>query len=163
MQSETGPQGFVGGYLLYLLAVASEKASAQFHAHVRAQGLRVPEWRVLACLVDNDGMMITHLAQLSLLEQSRMTRIVDQMDARGLVERVPDEADRRRVRVRLTDEGRGLATRLVIDARRHEARLLSELADTDAARIRQVLQSLLACLDAPDAGGEEGRPNSPRR
>ena len=152
MDSQVGPQGFVGNYLLYLLAAASEKASAQFHDHVRTQGLRVPEWRVLACLVDNDGMMITHLAQLSLLEQSRMTRIVDQMDGRGLVERVPDETDRRRVRVRLTAEGRALAQRLVLDARTHEARLLSELADTDAARIRQVLQSLLARLDAPEEG-----------
>lgn len=147
---EQGRNGFVGDYLLYLLAASSERASAQFHDYIRSQGLRVPEWRVLACLSDNDGMMITRLADLSLLEQSRMTRIVDQMDARGLVERVRDASDRRRVLVRLTQAGRALATRLVAEARRHEARLLSDLADTDAARIRHVLRSLLDTLQQPE-------------
>lgn len=142
---------FVSEYLLYLLAASSEQASAQFHAHVRGQGLRVPEWRVLACLVDNDSLMITRLARLSLMEQSRMTRIVDQMDARGLVQRETDAEDKRRVRVRLTEEGRKLASALVADARAHEARLLSALADTDAARIKKVLQTLLGVLEQPDA------------
>lgn len=138
---------FVPGYLLYLLAASSHEASAQFHAHVRAKGLRVPEWRVLACLVDNDGMMVTRLAKLSLMEQSRMTRIVDQMDARGLVRRATDEKDKRRVRVFLTSAGRKMAEELVADARAHETRLLSVLADTDAARVRVVLQTLLDVLD----------------
>jgi DNA-binding MarR family transcriptional regulator len=149
----TKPDGqtnrFVDGYLLYLLAAASEKASAQFHAHIRTHGLRVPEWRVLACLVDKDGMMITELAALSLMEQSRMTRIVEQMDRRGLVRKSSDGEDRRRVRVSLTPGGRTLSDRLVADARTHEASILSELADTDAARIKPMLQALIARLDAP--------------
>jgi DNA-binding MarR family transcriptional regulator len=87
------------------------------------------------------------LAKLSLMEQSRMTRIVDQMDARGLVRRAPDEKDKRKVRVFLTAEGRGVAEQLVADARQHESRLLSVLADTDAARVKVVLQSLLDVLD----------------
>ena len=93
------PTGFVGDYLLYLLAAASDAASAQFHAHVRQAGLRVPEWRILACLYDGDGAMITQLARVALVEQSRLTRIIMQMDARGLVHRKSDPSDGRRVRV----------------------------------------------------------------
>lgn len=148
-EPETGMQpGFVSNYLLYLLAASSEKASRQFHDLVRQRGLRVPEWRVLACLVDNDGLMITHLAELSLLEQSRMTRIVMQMQDKGLVRRKIDEADKRRVRVQLTAHGRALAEGLVQDATSHEAALLSSLADTDAARIKGVLRALLGALEA---------------
>lgn len=138
---------FVDGYLLYLMAAASERASAEFHAEVRAQGLRVPEWRVLACLVDSAPMMVTELAELSLLEQSRMTKIIDQMDKRGLVVRCADETDRRRVRVSLTRAGKDIAEALVAQAKAHEARLLASLADTDAARVRPVLQALLEALD----------------
>lgn len=151
--SDPNENGFVPGYLLYLLAASSDRASAQFHAHVRSQGLRVPEWRVLACLVDDDGMMITQLAKLSLMEQSRMTRIVDQMDARGLVTRAPDRDDKRRVRVCLTADGRALADTLVADARAHEAKLLSSLADTDAERIKVVLKALLDTLEERGADG----------
>jgi len=139
---------FVSSYLLYLLAASSENASAQFHEQVRAQGLRVPEWRVLGCLVDNDGLMITRLAKLSLMEQSRMTRIVDQMHGRGLLTRTEDPQDKRRVRIGLTDEGRRVAQELVTQAKAHEARLLSTLADTDAARIKSVLATLLDVLES---------------
>ena len=133
MDEKTPP--FVANYLLYLLAASSERASAQFHTHVRKAGLRVPEWRVLACLADGDALMITRLADLALMEQSRMTRIVDQMSSRGLVERVADAGDKRRVRVRLTEQGQTIADRLVEDAKAQEVRLLSEIADTDAAAI----------------------------
>ena len=143
-----GEPAFVSSYLLYLLAAASERASDQFHAHVRAQGLRVPEWRVLACLYDSDGMMITRLAEFSLMEQSRMTRIIDQMSKRGLVTREADASDKRRVKVYLTPEGRSIADALVAEARKHETRLLSILEDTDAARVKPVLQTLLAQLGA---------------
>lgn len=138
---------FVSSYLLYLLAAASEAASAQFHLHVRSLGLRVPEWRVLACLTDQDGLMITRLADLALMEQSRLTRIIDQMDKRGLLERRVDIEDGRRFRIYLTDEGRDLSTKLVEEAKVHEKQLLGILEDTDAARIKPVLQALLNSLE----------------
>lgn len=143
-ETETGLKDtFVSGYLLYLLAAASEAASAQFHARVREEGLRVPEWRVLACLHDRDGAMVTRLAQFALIEQSRLTKIIAQMEDRGLVTRRGDPEDRRRTRVYLSPEGRALAEALVIEARRHEADLLKILAGSDGARIKQALRALI--------------------
>ncbi len=145
-------QPFVTSYLLYLLAAVSDRASAEFHDHARAAGLRVPEWRVLACLADEDGAMVTRLARLSLMEQSRLTRIIDQMAVRGLVRRQSDPEDRRRVRVFLSDEGRDLALRLIVDARAHEARILDDLGGADAQRIKPMLETLLAQLDGRTPG-----------
>lgn len=137
---------FVSNYLLYLLAASSERASEQFHEQVRQKGLRVPEWRVLASLVDNESLMVTHLARLSLMEQSRMTRIVDQMNKNGLLEKIEDSEDKRRVRVCLTRKGRALAKNLVVEANKHEKQLLSALEDTDASQIKPALQALLTTL-----------------
>lgn len=142
------PGKFVSSYLLYLLAASSEAASHQFHARVREMGLRVPEWRVLACLFDQDGLMITQLARFSLMEQSRMTRIVDQMEKRGLVARKSDEGDGRRVRVYLTADGQSLSADLVEEAQDHETRLLSALSPADAERIKPSLVRLLEALDS---------------
>ena len=142
----SGSGEFLPGYLLFLMASVSAAASEEFHAVVRQNGLRVPEWRVLACLHDRDGMMITRLADFCLCEQSRMTRIIDQMDKRGLVLREPDPEDRRRVRVFLTGAGREVSDKLVEEARHHEARLLSAFEDSDAARIKPVLRALLQKL-----------------
>ena len=144
--SETS-NGFVDDYLLYLLAAASDAASAQFHALVRKNGLRVPEWRVLACLHDNDGAMITQLARLALVEQSRLTRIIAQMEVRGL--------DSRRVCVHLSDDGNALINRLVPEARTHEAKLLAKLSTGDGQHLKQALHSLLAALEDSSAADTE--------
>lgn len=138
---------FVPDYLLYLLAAASEAASAQFHALVRKAGLRVPEWRVLACLSDRDGAMITHLARIALAEQSRLTRIIIQMEERGWVIRRNDPEDGRRVRVFLTDQGRELAAALIPQARQHESALLELLQSEEGQQLKPALRSLLKALD----------------
>ena len=144
-QTQTS-EAFVSSYLLYLLAASNDAASAQFHGIVRDNGIRVPEWRVIACLYDQNGLMTTKLAEYALMEQSRLTRILDQMDLKGWVERCIDPEDRRRVRVYLTETGKGLAKTLVEEAKIHEEKLLSILKDTDAARLKPALQALLAKL-----------------
>lgn len=149
--ASTQSDQFVESYLLYLLAAASEKASAQFHANVREHGLRVPEWRVLAILVDRDGAMITRLADFALIEQSRLTRIIDQMDIRGLVRRKSDSNDRRRVRVFLTAKGRRMAQSLVADARLHEQKLLASIGGVNAEQLKPLLTMLLQKLEVADA------------
>ena len=141
-----GDDSFVSSYLLYLLSASSDAASRQFHNRVRALGLRVPEWRALACLYDNDGLMITQLARFALMEQSRMTRIIDQMDKRGLVDRRSDTDDGRRVRVYLTYTGRALSATLVTEAKAHESNLLGTLEPEEAARLKPALLALLRAL-----------------
>ena len=137
---------FVPDYLPFLLASTSAAASAEFHAVVRRRGLRVQEWRVLASLRDSDGQMTTRLAELALLEQSRLTRILDQMDARALVERRSDAEDRRRVRVYLTADGARLADEMVARARRHEADLIARLPDGTGAELKRLLRRVHAAL-----------------
>ncbi|EKF18125.1 MarR family winged helix-turn-helix transcriptional regulator [Nitratireductor pacificus] len=158
----SGNAGFVGEYLLYLLASASDVASAAFHAQVRARGLRVPEWRILACLIDTDGQMVTELAQLSLFEQSRLTKIVDQMAIKGLVKRRSDDRDRRRVRVHLTPEGRRLGEELVEAARRHERTIVEQMRPGEAALLKQALKRIHALCEgaAPAGATEPGEPTS---
>lgn len=138
---------FVSDYLLYLLAAVSDAASAQFHAQVRKAGVRVPEWRVLACLHDRDGAMITQLARIALAEQSRLTRIIVQMEERGLVTRRHDPDDGRRVRVWLTPDGRVLSSKLVADARHHEAELLHLLKGAGSQDLKPTLQAFLTALE----------------
>lgn len=138
---------FVESYLLYLLAAVSDKASAEFHARVRATGLRAIEWRVLAILMDRDGAMITRLAEYALVEQSRLTRIIAQMDERGLVSRQSDAEDGRRVRVFLTAAGKRKGRALIEDARHHEQALLATLDAQTASKLKPALHELLSCLN----------------
>ena len=51
--------------------------------------------------------------------------------------------------MKLTEVGRELVQQLVAEARAHDAQLLGAPGDTDAARIKPVLKSMLAQLKSP--------------
>ncbi|HEV7368532.1 MAG TPA: MarR family winged helix-turn-helix transcriptional regulator [Arenibaculum sp.] len=144
MEEATPPApGFVFDYLAYLLAAASHGMSAEFHAVIRAQGLRVPEWRVLACLASRDGLMVSELARITLYDQPRLTKTLNHMEGAGLVVRRDDEEDRRRVMIHLTEEGRTRIAPLLAAAREHEERFTRKLSPRERASLKFLLKLLV--------------------
>lgn len=138
-----GPDRFVDGYLLYLLARASSIASAEFHAHVKAAGVPVMVWRVLAVLHGTDGVTVGELSARCLAKQPTLTKVIDRMVAEGLVTRGADTADRRRVRVHLTPAGERRAATLIADARAHQARLVAAMGGPETRILVDALQRLI--------------------
>jgi DNA-binding MarR family transcriptional regulator len=138
------PPPFVESYLAYLLARASHLVSREFHAHLRAAGLALPQWRVLASLADGDGRTIGALARMALTPQPTMTKIVDRMEADGLVARAPAPADRRSTLVRITAKGRATVLPLIDRARRHEAEVLRGFSAGEAEALKGALARLIA-------------------
>jgi DNA-binding MarR family transcriptional regulator len=138
-----GQPDFVEDYLLYLLARASTGASAQFHAVVKARGISVLKWRVLGQLASG-AASVSMLAERALSQQPTLTKVLDRMAAEGLIVRLADAADRRRVSVRLTEKGQRLAAELIPLAREHEARVLAGYAPREAAALKRTLKTLIA-------------------
>jgi DNA-binding MarR family transcriptional regulator len=72
------------------------------------------------------------------------TEVVDDLQARGLVERRPDPADRRATLVSLTAEGTRVSA-AIRAARRAEAdRFFGHLPDADRAELARILRTLRA-------------------
>lgn len=67
---------------------------------------------ILLALPDVDSITMNELSDKVRLANSTMTRMMDQLVQKGMAAREPDPADRRIVRVRLTEKGRGTGTRL---------------------------------------------------
>jgi DNA-binding MarR family transcriptional regulator len=132
---------FVDDYLLYLLARASHDASAGFHARLKARGVAVPVWRVVATLAGaEDGELVGALAAACLMQQPTMTKLLDRMEADGLVRR---DRQGRQTRIRLTPAGDRLAAELVPLARAHEAELLAR-HEAVAPALKALLKALIA-------------------
>lgn len=76
-----------------------------------AGGLSRTSSSVLATLRDHGSCNITELAEHEHVAQPSMTTLVQRLEEHGWVERRQDEADRRRVRVTITDAGREVLAR----------------------------------------------------
>ncbi len=92
-----------------------------------------------------DGLRMNELAERILYSKSGFTRVVDRMEAAGLVLRVRPEDDRRSILVVLTDEGRLTMER----ARRHHRHSIEQhfsrhLTDTDVKTLTRALEKLSA-------------------
>ena len=92
-----------------------------------------------------DGVRMNELAERILYSKSGFTRVVDRMEAAGLVRRAVPPNDRRSVLVVLTDEGRATMQR----ARRHHRHSLEQhfsahLSEADVDALRRALAKVSA-------------------
>ncbi|MGX9964610.1 MarR family winged helix-turn-helix transcriptional regulator [Roseomonas sp. F4] len=132
---------FVEDYLLALLAQASHAASADFHARLKARGVAVPVWRVLATLHGAEGgATVGQLGNICLMQQPTMSKLLDRMAAEGLVARARQG---RQMRIALTPAGAALADSLVAEARAHEAALLTRHAEV-APALKALLRGIIS-------------------
>ncbi|WP_217913945.1 MarR family winged helix-turn-helix transcriptional regulator [Miltoncostaea marina] len=131
-------------------------ASRAIEAGLAPHGLSRAEFDVLATLRRAGApyrLAAGELAASMLLSPAATTNRVDRLQAAGLVERLPDPADRRAVVVGLTRRGRALAERAVRDHAANERRLLSGLSADE----QRALAELLARLGRSVAGHAPGR------
>ena len=134
---------FVHAYLPALLAQAHELVASEFHAIAAEHGLAPSEWRVLATLASGEPPSIGRLAQIVVMKQPTVTRLLDRMEATGTVQRVPHEGDRRITLVSITAWGQQLTDKLVPLAREHEARVLAPFGVQRANALKLSLLQLI--------------------
>jgi len=135
-------EGFIAGYLPYLLARASHLISGQFHAHLAAEKVPVMQWRVLAALWDAPKSA-REVAGIILQKQPTVSKLLDRMERQGLVRRETDAEDRRRIVVSLSPRGRAVAGPLIEAAREHERAVLEPFGSGNARALIAALQRLI--------------------
>ncbi|MDN3496212.1 MarR family transcriptional regulator [Planococcus sp. APC 4015] len=87
------------------------------------------------------------LADHTLVTTGGLTKRVDRLEARGLVERRAEASDARRRIVRLTPAGRDLIDRAFTAHIANEHRLLAEIGAQDARDLEAILTRWLGVLD----------------
>ncbi|WP_280232797.1 MarR family winged helix-turn-helix transcriptional regulator [Nocardia cyriacigeorgica] len=135
------------GRLARLESVARREVEAVFLAH----GLHRGEFDVLAALRragEPFELNPSVLADTLMLSRAGMTGRLDRLESAGLVRRIADAADRRAIRVALTDEGRALVDTVVTAHTENETRLLSVLSAADRRELDRIVRALLTGLEA---------------
>ncbi|MDG2304501.1 MAG: MarR family transcriptional regulator [Candidatus Binatia bacterium] len=81
-----------------------------------------------------------------------LTKMIDRLERRGLVQRTNDLEDGRRARIRLTPKGAATERKAFADYSDSAERVLSPLSDDEIQQIDFALELLSAIFEAPDAG-----------
>ena len=111
-------------------------------------GITRREWRLLALLGQQDGLLSSELAERIQLDRARTSRAITSIVGKKLVQRESGQADRRQARVWLTDAGRAVYGELMPQVQQLNRSILSVLAPAEVDQLDAMLARLQArCVE----------------
>ena len=102
-------------------------------------------------------MSPAELSEIVLRSTGGMTQILDRLEQLGLVQRVPDPSDRRKVLVELTTVGLRTAARVNESYLEARERLLEPLSGVELEQLDGAIHRLLEVLSADEAARAAAR------
>ena len=111
-------------------------------------GVSFVHWVVLMCLRDDLANTLTEISQYVCYDAGALTRVIDQMEERGLLKRKRSGKDRRVVELKLTREGRKVVESLIFIVVDYYNDLLRDFTHEEVNILLQLLTRLVGKLDA---------------
>ena len=118
----------------------------------KAHHLSLNEWRILLVLANHPRVVASEVAALTGLDKMTVSRAIAALERRGRVVRKVDDADRRRMLLRLSAAGERLYERIGVPAKARERSLFRGIGDADQERLGRLLDRLIDNLLAADRG-----------
>ncbi|MER5972954.1 MarR family transcriptional regulator [Streptomyces sp. NPDC002055] len=128
--------------VIFALGKAYQRAHGELKSRLRPLGLTVPQYSVLAGLWEQDGRTAAQLRERLVMDSATLTGVLDRLERAGLVNRFPDEKDRRLVRLGLTKAGTALREEVQRMVTELNAELLQLLPPQEAEPLRAALRTL---------------------
>lgn len=124
-----------------------------YTAQLQDLDLTAGEWAVISQVATaSPGEVVTPsaLAAAAAVAPSSMTHRLDRMAERGLITREPDETNRTRIVIGLTEAGWDTFARVVRDSEALEEDVLGPLTERQREQLAQLLERAIAGLDDSD-------------
>jgi DNA-binding MarR family transcriptional regulator len=132
------------GGAAFLLAQLGAHAAERFAQRIAVLQITPPIAGILGQLAAGPGLSQQDLANRLGMLPSRLVAFVDDLESRGLVRRVRDDADRRRNSLQLTEDGRAMLNRIGKLAREHETETCAALSEREREQFARLLGRMAA-------------------
>lgn len=131
----------------YLMNRTGNAIGLAFAERLREHGITLPMYRVLAVLRQTGSKNLGELSAMVSKELSTLSRIVGQMEGKGLLTRVRPKNNGRLVDIDLTRDGEGLADALMPIAVHFETVLTEALTPQEVESLKDMLRRVDAQID----------------
>jgi DNA-binding MarR family transcriptional regulator len=127
----------------YLLGKVGAAARQLWTATLAQTGVSPNQFLVLMALAETGPVCQQFLARVIGIDPRNIVPILDSLEARGLVSRETDPADRRRRVIELAPAGRRIAAELSALGEQTERELLAPVPQADQESLRRILHTIL--------------------
>ena len=130
-------------YAPYLMNRIMGRYNASLREEMAGLGLTTPKMRALAVLSVIDGPLIRELAVFSVVEQSTLSRTLDQLESDGFVRREAAASDSRATRIFITEAGRATFETLWPRMAEAQSRMFRGIPEEERRAFVGTLQKML--------------------
>jgi len=123
----------------HLLRRAHQRATGIFLSNMASASLTPTQFAALMMIRDEGPVSQNHLGRMIAMDPATTQGVVSRLQERALIERVPDETDRRRMALTVSEAGRTLTDGLIATAQEISAQTLAPLS---AAEVKSLLSAL---------------------
>lgn len=140
-----GPEAAASDYHLqdqvgFVLRKAHQRHVAIFASQIA--DLTPPQFAALAKLYDVGETSQNHLGQMIAMDAATVKGVIDRLKTRGFVVLAKHDGDKRRLLVKLTDQGRQAVEQLIPKARKITEETLAPLSAKEVAAFLKLLAKL---------------------
>lgn len=138
------PDENLSQYLAFLLASAHRRMRIGITHSIGDDGFTEEHWRILRVLADEQGRSMGELAERVLMNGPALTKNMDKLVSRGVVQRAADAGDNRKVLVFISDLGLEVVARLTERVDAHHDSIEEALGPRKTAQLKKLLESFIA-------------------
>lgn len=132
----------------YQINRLSHRMNRLLDKDLRSEGLSISNWRVMAVLDFNTSVSVNELADYAMIEQSTLSRLLQRMEADGLIEMRSSNRDGRVRDIYLTDFGRARYDAVRQITLRHVRRVVSGFSKQERREIMRLIKVMYENVDA---------------
>ena len=137
------PEHDLSQYLAWLLASAHRQMKMGIAQSIADEEVNEEHWRILQVVSDEQGHSMGELAEQVLLNGPALTKNVDRLVSRGLVQRAQDAQDSRKVLVYISDRGLEMVGRLKCSVDAHHEAIEEALGPRNSKQLKRLLERLI--------------------
>lgn len=137
------PERELSDYLAFLLASAHRSMRMGLSQSIGDEEFTEEHWRILHVLSDEQGRSMGDLAERVLLNGPALTKNVDKLVSRGVVQRAADTLDNRKVLVFISDLGLEVVARLKQRVDAHHSSIEEALGPRKTLQLKRLLESFI--------------------
>ena len=126
----------------YLVSRADKALRKQITSLVSEYQLTVPQYGILRRLYEQEGLSASDLVKQVYTDSSTMMAILDRLEEKDLIQKIPHSSDRRVSHILLTDQARAFLPEMIARAIELEKVLIQELSQAELEALRSGLTKL---------------------
>ena len=130
-------------YLAFLLASANRQMRTGLINSFEDEECTEEHWRILHVLSDEQGRSMGDLAESVLMNGSALSKNIDKLVSRGLVQRAADAQDSRRVLVYISNRGLKTVSRLARQVDAHHDSIEVAFGPRRTNQLKKLLESFI--------------------